>query len=63
MASSGMPQTIERWRPLDNSSNLQITQFDVKLSSILCTVENLRIDEQDCGSNFSIRLTGDMNIA
>ncbi len=25
--------------------------------SILCTVENLRIDEQDCGLDFAIRLT------
>jgi hypothetical protein len=30
---------------------------------ILCTVENLSIDEQDCGLDFSIRLTGDTRIA
>ncbi len=31
--------------------------------TILCTAENLRIDEHDCGLVFSIRLTGDINIA
>ncbi|MEI8245837.1 MAG: hypothetical protein WCI51_08410, partial [Lentisphaerota bacterium] len=30
---------------------------------ILCTTENLSINEQDCGLYFSIRLTGDTRIA